>query len=50
MKVQSNDGEYSIIGDDMEIKKSNEKEENKEPKTFQKSLIASPNTIYSNNN
>ena len=49
MKIEEHDGQYIVIGDNNVQKDSMEKEAEKEPKTFQKTLVASPNTIYSNN-
>lgn len=49
MKIEEHDGQYIVLGDNSEQKDSMEKEAEKEPKTFQKTLVASPNTIYSNN-
>lgn len=46
MKIEENNGEYIVIGDNREQKDSMEKE----GKTFQKTLVPSPNTIYSANN
>lgn len=48
MQIQRNNGEISIIGDHNEKKDSIEKEQT--PKTFQKTLTPSTNTIYSSNN
>lgn len=50
MRIEQNDGEFTIVGDDNQKKDTIEKEEIKEPKTFQKTLTPSPNTIYSENN
>ena len=49
MKIEEHDGQYIILGDNSEQKHAMEKEAEKEPKTFQKTLVASPNTIYSAN-
>lgn len=50
LKIERNNGEITIVGANNENKGSVSKEEVKEPKTFQKTLIPSPNTIYSTNN
>jgi len=50
MKIEKNGDSFDIISDKNNEVKTIEKEETKEPKTFQKTLIPSTNTIYSNNN
>ena len=50
-KIKFENGEFVITGPDnqkKEVLKDNEQKE--ETKTFQKTLVPSPNTIYSNNN
>lgn len=49
MKIEEHDGQYIVLGDNSEQKDAMEKEAEKEPKTFQKTLVPSLNTIYSNN-
>ena len=50
MRLQKNDGKFSIVGDNGLEKDSVKKEEIEKEKTFQKTLTPSPNTIYSSNN
>lgn len=47
MKIEDHNGEYIVVGDNSEQKDSMEKEAGKDPKTFQKTLVPSTNTIYS---
>lgn len=49
LRMEIHGDEYTIVDSNQQEKANSIKEPIKEPKTLQKSLIPSPNTIYSNN-
>lgn len=49
-KIEEVDGQLCILGDNNKVKNEVEKQDIKQPRSLQKTLTPSPNTIYSANN